>query len=69
MIALFDSVLDIVDSLTFNLKRISPSMWPVFELIYKAFKSDAIDFLDGVCRVFHPSSMLIYVHRNATFFG
>ena len=38
---------DLVDSLTFKLRMISPSMWPVFELTYKLFKSDAIDFLEG----------------------
>lgn len=44
---LFDNMYDLVDSLTFNLRRIAPCMWPVFELSYKLFKSDAIDFLDG----------------------
>ena len=39
---------DLVDSLTFKLRTISPSMWPVFELTYKLFKSDAVDFLEGV---------------------
>lgn len=38
---------DLVDSLTFKLRRISPNMWPVFELTYKMFKAEAIDFLDG----------------------
>jgi hypothetical protein len=38
---------DLVDALTFKLHTVSPSMWPVFELTYKLFKTDAIDFLDG----------------------
>lgn len=38
---------ELVDSLTFKLRAISPNMWPVFELTYKLFKSDAVDFLDG----------------------
>ena len=38
---------DLVDSLTFKLRSISPSMWPVFELTYKLFKADAVDFLEG----------------------
>jgi hypothetical protein len=44
---LFDNMYDLVDSLTFKLHSISPSMWPVFELTYKLFKSEAVDFLDG----------------------
>lgn len=38
---------DLVDGLTFRTKSISPNMWPVFEMTYKLFKSDAVDFLDG----------------------
>lgn len=47
---LYDQMYDLVDNLTFKLRRISPSMWPIFELTYKLFKSDAIDFLDGEAR-------------------
>ncbi|EGN93981.1 hypothetical protein SERLA73DRAFT_115471 [Serpula lacrymans var. lacrymans S7.3] len=43
---LFDNMYDLVDSLTFKLHSISPNMWPVFELTYDLFKSDAVDFLD-----------------------
>lgn len=39
---------DLVDSLTYKSRSISPSMWPVFEATYKLFKSEAIDFLDGM---------------------
>lgn len=51
LLDLFDNMYDLVDSLTFKLRSISPSMWPVFELTYKLFKSDAVDFLDGAQRV------------------
>lgn len=44
---LFDNVYDLIDVLTFKTHAIAPAMWPVFELTYKLFKSDAIDFLDG----------------------
>ena len=44
---LFDNMYDLVDSLTFKLHHITPALWPVFELTYKLFKSDAIDFLEG----------------------
>jgi hypothetical protein len=44
---LFDNMYDLVDALTFRLHAISPNMWPVFELTYDLFKSDAVDFLDG----------------------
>ncbi|KAG0693928.1 hypothetical protein DFH29DRAFT_1037552, partial [Suillus ampliporus] len=43
---LFDNMYDLVDALTFRLHAISPNMWPVFELTYDLFKSDAVDFLD-----------------------
>ncbi|KAG5643336.1 hypothetical protein DXG03_001055 [Asterophora parasitica] len=43
---LFDNVYDLVDSLTFKLRSIAPSMWPIFEQTYKLFKSDAVDFLE-----------------------
>jgi hypothetical protein len=44
---LFDNMYDLVDSLTFKSRSISPNMWRVFELTYELFRSDAIDFLDG----------------------
>ncbi|KAI5123131.1 hypothetical protein M0805_000834 [Coniferiporia weirii] len=45
-IDLFDNMYDLVDALTFNMRHISPAMWQVFELTYKLFKTDAIDFLE-----------------------
>jgi hypothetical protein len=50
---LFDNMYELVDNLTFKLASISPNMWPVFELTYSLFKSDAVDFLDGERRVMH----------------
>lgn len=44
---LFDNMYELIDSLTFKLRTVSPSMWPIFELTYKLFKSDAVDFLEG----------------------
>ncbi|KAI0057803.1 ARM repeat-containing protein [Artomyces pyxidatus] len=46
LLDLFDNMYDLVDSLTFKTRSISPNMWPVFEQTYSLFKSDAIDFLD-----------------------
>ncbi|KAF9516474.1 hypothetical protein BS47DRAFT_1340813 [Hydnum rufescens UP504] len=46
VIELFDSMFALVDSFTFTLRQISPSMWNVFEQMYKLFKSVAIDYLD-----------------------
>lgn len=45
---LFDSVYDLVDSITFSMRQVSQPMWQVFELTYKLFKTDAIDFLEGL---------------------
>lgn len=38
---------DLVDALTFKPRVISPNMWPVFEITYNLFKSDAVDYLEG----------------------
>ncbi|ETW81490.1 hypothetical protein HETIRDRAFT_125032 [Heterobasidion irregulare TC 32-1] len=46
LLDLFDNMYDLVDSLTFKTHQISPNMWPIFEITYTLFKSDAIDFLD-----------------------
>ncbi|KAI0079480.1 ARM repeat-containing protein [Panus rudis PR-1116 ss-1] len=46
LLDLYDNAFDLVDSLTFKMKRISPNMWPIFELTYKLFMSEAVDFLD-----------------------
>lgn len=51
-IDLFDNMYDLVDALTFNMRRISPAMWTVFELTYKLFKTDAVDFLEGTSTLF-----------------
>ncbi|KAF8651929.1 hypothetical protein AX16_004573 [Volvariella volvacea WC 439] len=46
LLDLFDNMYDLVDNLTFKLRSISPTMWPIFEATYKLFKSEAVDFLD-----------------------
>lgn len=46
---LFNNMYELVDSLTFKLRSIAPSMWPVFELTYTLFKREAVDFLEGKC--------------------
>lgn len=53
VIDLFDYVYELTDSLTFHSRAIAPSMWRIFELTYSAFKTDAVDFLEGK----DPSSM------------
>lgn len=42
---------ELVDSLTYKLRSIAPSMWPVFELTYTLFKHEAVDFLEGALNV------------------
>jgi len=46
---LYENMFDIVDGLTFHLRVITPNLWPVFELTYQRFKTNAHDFLDGAC--------------------
>ncbi|KAG2225799.1 hypothetical protein INT45_007043 [Circinella minor] len=43
---LYDEIFEIIDSCTFSAKRVTPTMWGVFELIYKAFKDSGIDYMD-----------------------
>ncbi|KAJ7046946.1 hypothetical protein C8F04DRAFT_1062248, partial [Mycena alexandri] len=58
---------ELVDSLTFKLRAISPNLWPVFELTYNLFKSDAVDFLEEMCTFFQihdsqpPGDVLIFL--------
>ena len=56
---------DLIDSFTFKLRAISPSLWPTFEMTYRLFKSDAIDFLEGE---FWFLAMMIYDLTLFSFF-
>lgn len=54
MVDFFESMFDLMDTLTFNLREIQPPMWAVFEAMYKSFKGPSVDYLDGTsvcCRV------------------
>ena len=44
---LYDDIFDMIDALTFHRRAIGPRMWPIFELIHKTFKSDALDYFDS----------------------
>ncbi|KIM40975.1 hypothetical protein M413DRAFT_445750 [Hebeloma cylindrosporum] len=46
LLDLFDNMYELVDSLTYKLRSISAQMWPVFELTYRLFKHEAVDFLE-----------------------
>ena len=71
VIDLFDYVYELSDSLTFHSRAIAPSMWRVFELTYSAFKTDAVDFLEGLdSSSMHPYAVLtLEICRNAAHFG
>ncbi|CAG8437081.1 2268_t:CDS:10 [Funneliformis mosseae] len=43
---LYDDIYDIIDTCTFSIKQISPTMWRVFELMYKTFKDTGIDYIE-----------------------
>ena len=64
---------ELVDSLTFKLRSIAPSMWPVFELTYTLFKHEAVDFLEGTLNVILGNRLIVDVSflnvRNAACFG
>lgn len=38
---------ELIDSTTFKLRRISPDLWPIFELTYQALKTHAINWIEG----------------------
>ncbi|KAI8097286.1 armadillo-type protein [Halteromyces radiatus] len=42
---LYVEIFEIIDSCTFSAKRVTPTMWGVFELIYKALKDTTVDFM------------------------
>ncbi|CCO31401.1 putative importin c550,11 [Rhizoctonia solani AG-1 IB] len=42
----FESVFDIMDTLTFSLRQIPPTLWTVFEAMYKSFKGPSVDYLE-----------------------
>ena len=52
LLDLFDNMYELVDSLTYKLRAISPSMWPVLELTYRLFKQEAVDFLEGELAIY-----------------
>ncbi|CAI2196173.1 17572_t:CDS:10, partial [Funneliformis geosporum] len=43
---LYDDIFDIIDTCTYSIKQISPTMWRVFELMYKTFKDTGIDYIE-----------------------
>lgn len=43
---LYNEIFEIIDSCTFSAKRVTPTMWSVFELIYESFKDCGIDYMD-----------------------
>ena len=47
MTDLFDNVYELIDSTTFKLRTISPSLWQIFELTYQALKTHAINWIEG----------------------
>ncbi|KAL1728536.1 armadillo-type protein [Schizophyllum commune] len=58
IIDLYDNMYDLLDTLTFRMRSISPSLWPIFEQTYQLFKTDGIDFLDEMLPVL--DNMLSY---------
>jgi hypothetical protein len=47
LLDMYDDAFEIIDSFTFCMKRVSPEMWTqVFPLIYRAFKTDAVEYLE-----------------------
>lgn len=49
-VELLTEALEIIDTLTYFRKVISPGMWHVFELLHGSFDGMGVDFLDGASR-------------------
>ena len=47
LVELYDEVYEVLDSLTFYQRGISPAIWPIFEASYNSFKVDATDYFNG----------------------
>jgi importin-7 len=45
---LFSEVFEIIDSLTFSTKSISPTMWTFLPLMHDVFTDFAVDYMDGI---------------------
>jgi hypothetical protein len=45
IIDLYDDILEIIDGFTYCQKKVSNVIWSTFDLIYKSFKNDAIDYI------------------------
>lgn len=52
VIDLYGDAFDYLETITFNLKSIPISMWPVYELIYFAFKENGADYLEEMSSFF-----------------
>ncbi|KAI9202660.1 armadillo-type protein [Polychytrium aggregatum] len=45
---LYEDTFELLDSCTYCLKAISPVMWTVFDYVYRAFKADAVDYIQNM---------------------
>jgi hypothetical protein len=48
IVDLIDEVFELVDSITYQLKMITPNMWQLFDLVYKAVMGFGIDFIEEI---------------------
>ena len=44
---LFEECFELIDSFTYCMKRITPTMWTFFPYVYKALKEDGMDYFEG----------------------
>ena len=52
VIDLYEDTFDYLETVTYNLKQISPSMWNIFEAAFVAFKGNASDYLAEMAAFF-----------------
>lgn len=52
LVDLFEELFEYLETVTFNMRRITPNMWRVFELVYASFIAGSLDYLGDSCTFF-----------------
>ncbi|KTW31201.1 uncharacterized protein T551_01274 [Pneumocystis jirovecii RU7] len=45
---LYAEIFEIINNCIFSVKKVSPIMWNIYELLYKTFKNSGIDYIDEI---------------------
>lgn len=48
VVDLYDDVFELLDTITYQLKQITPGMWSLFETVHKIVKGQGVDFIEEI---------------------